>query len=94
MSSERDLRHRVEALEHNCQTLEWRQAEAWALVLSHEGHIDKLNVELAKYKAEPMVPLSLVMEIKEAYFRPQVVGFMVLENIKDAIHRAIEGAIK
>jgi hypothetical protein len=42
---------------------------------------------------EPMVPLSLVMAIKDAYFKPEVANFMVFDNIKDALSAAIESAV-
>ena len=39
------LEQRIKELEVCCQKLEWAEAEAMALVVSHEGHITKLEAE-------------------------------------------------
>jgi len=49
------LQHRILALEADCRTLEMGQADALALVLSHEGHIAKLESEIDQLNGRLMI---------------------------------------
>ena len=44
------LQYRIASLEADCLTLEIEKAEALALVISHEGHIAKLEAENKKLR--------------------------------------------
>lgn len=94
---------RIAELEAALRDKDWSLAETWALVLNHEGHIEKLDARIAalgaaleammrKYSNIPLVPWEETALTEEEWLEETVVDRQAITALAEAHGEAINGS--